>query len=356
MDIISIFESALEEKNWEKLFRARSMMQAFWYNKWERFEGAIGRALSSLTEEKARSNFFPVEKITSWWRPGKDFLITRWGCYILLKFCDGRKQEVQDLKAYLEKLYLNSKIQTQKIGEKPKTKKVFFSGEFFLLIAVFFFALFTLMYYANFFSFLESREKQFYIPQKFIPPAEVQVFEEKYVEEDKHTLLTPEVQKQLTFQEKLQDYIQKWWGNLLNLDPKVNPRTLFTRDLSWSDLILAFFELGNNWFFDESCALLERKDCNALSKNLTSFANFWKKTRAWYEVVSITQPEKSKYCVQYKYSLKNDRTDDFIIETFQYQTSFRNGVEEITGRFCEKIQKNGRNIACPFVLKNYVCK
>jgi hypothetical protein len=42
-------------------------------------------------------------------------MITRGGCYILLKSCDERKEEVKELKSYLEKLYLNSKIQTQKV-------------------------------------------------------------------------------------------------------------------------------------------------------------------------------------------------------------------------------------------------
>lgn len=358
MEIISIFESALEENNWEKLFRARSMMLAFWYNKWERFEWAIIRAMESLDEEKRKNNFFPVEIKSTGWRPWRDFLITRWGCYILLKFCDGRKSEVQVLKKYLEKLYLNSKIQTQKVWVKKQVPNIknFFTKEIFFLIGLLWIFLLTLAYYASFFEFLQNPKHQFYVPQERITQEDKTKLEEKYIEIDKKTLLSDEEKEIVSFQDTLAEHIEKWPSRLVALNPKQNPRTDFTKEISWVDLILSYFEFWNKWFFDQSCSLLEKSDCNALSKNLNSFANFWKKTSTWHQILDVSKKSEGKYCVKYKYNLKTDYSDNFITETFQYQTNFVNGVEQITGRFCEKIEKNGRERPCPFVLKEYVCE
>ncbi len=357
MDIISIFESALEENHWEKLFRARIMMKAFWYNKWERFEWAIQRAMDSLADEKKNENFFPEEKKTTGWRPSRDYLITRGWCYILLKFCDGRKSEVQELKKYLEQLYLNSKIATQKVTDIRSKKNKFFTGEVMFLVGILIVFFGTLLYVSKIFHFFDTPENQFFVPKEFLPKQEIQVLEEKYISLDAQTHPTPEQQETMISQNHLQNYIDAWGGKFMwNISSSINPRTDFTQKLDDTDLIEAYFTLWNAWLYHESCSLLQKKSCNAFSKSVSGFANFWEKTTSWHEIIELKKVDEWKYCVKYQYHLKNDKSENFIIETFQYHTQKTSAWwEEITGRFCEKIEKWGRNIVCPFRLNEYVC-
>ena len=357
MEIISIFESALEEYNWEKVFRARKMMQSFWYNKWERFEWAIVRAMESLDEEKRKNNFFPVEKTNTWWRPSRDFLITRWGCYILLKFCDGRKSEVQELKKYLEKLYLNSKIQTQKVWVSQDSLEKYFRKEVWIVFGIFIVFLFSLFYFAQTFWFFQAQENDFFVPKDLFPKEEIIQIQQQYEDLDVQIREPENIQPDINiFEQDLQNYIVSgWWDFSVSSDS--NPRSQFTQNLQWTQMIESYFRLGNAGLYRESCSLLDRKSCNALSlsQNLGWFVNFWEKTQFWNEVIQIKKVQEGKYCVTYKYKLKNDTSADFIQETFQYHTTLSWEKEEITGRFCEKITKWSRKLSCPFVLREYIC-
>lgn len=87
---------------------------------------------------------------------------------------------------------------------------------------------------------------------------------------------------------------------------------------------------------------------------------FWDKTKDGYEVLEVRKaksfPDKNIYCVMYKYKLKYDTSWNDIVETYNYTTQTKNGIEQIDKRFCESIEKNGRKISCPFQLKTYYCK
>ena len=136
----------------------------------------------------------------------------------------------------------------------------------------------------------------------------------------------------------------------------------FSLYLTWTDLIDAYFEFWNKWIYRESCSLLSKKWCLSSSKSdLSDFSNFWKKTKSWYEVIDVYDTWKKNdknnevFCLKYRYKLKDDTSDGYITEVFNYSVWEVNWVKQIEQRYCEKIDKNWKNRPCPFELKNYYC-
>lgn len=180
-----------------------------------------------------------------------------------------------------------------------------------------------------------------------------EIIEELY---DKTLMQNQILSTEINFEQKLENYLK----NPLKFTyyyKDSNPRNEFTKTLSGIELIKTYFYLWNNWIYRDSCSLLSRSKCNALSKGISVFEEVFKKTSNWYEVIDLYKSQKDSniYCVKYKYKLKYDTSNEYINETFNYVLWDKNWNQEITSRFCEKITKWDRNIKCPFELKNYYC-
>lgn len=359
-EIIKEFESKLENISWNKFYRARNIMKIFWYDKRERFEWAILRTMEKVKDDIiVKNNFFPVERQNTWWRPWKDFLLTRGACYFLIQNCDERKQEVQIMSKYLKEVYTNQKIKKE-IREKNKYNSVFSSFKvsisiFFILVVLFF----TVYYYSAFLrDFFSSKKEQ-------ITKNEVSsnTDTEKYFEENEEEVLentwviVVEKSKEDIFNEWFENYLKNATSKIyMNLWKTLNPRNDYTIYLAWENLIKSYFLLWNNSLYKDACSLLSKKYCNALSKDLSSFSNFWLKTASWYEVLNVEKKDEWIYCLKIKYNLKEDlKKENAITEIYDYRTTKVDGVEYITSRYCEKIEKNWKNIPCPFKLTNYYC-
>lgn len=363
MDIISQFEFKAENIWWINYYRARNIMKIFWYDKWERFEWAINRTTSKIKDEKVMNdNFFPVE-IKTKWRPWRDYLLTKWACYLLVQNCDDRKQEVQILKKYLWDVYLNQKIKKDLFLEYENKRSYKFLKNIVPLFLLIIILVLTFSFYFDFFKENTNSNNQNdiinYVKNKANEIKDNNFLNEKEAPENAFTwniisdeeIFIPEV----SFQQELNEYINSWWNNNYKDIENLNSRNDFTLSLTWENLVKSYFVLWNNDFFRDSCSLLSQKYCNSWSKNLSSFNSVWEKTKSWYEVLNVEEKEKWIYCVKIKYKLKDDLSDNYIEETYNYQTSTYNWIEYISWRFCEKIKKWEKNIPCPFKLNNYYC-
>lgn len=374
MDLITQFETKLKMIGWEKVFSSREIMEICWYTKWERFYGAIGRALEEIDEMTKQENFFFVVDSATWGRPKEDVLLTLWGCYLVLKKCDERKENIQILLAYLEEL-LSPPLQ-------DKTHKDSFRFDQIFIWLLSLFLVFTFWYYLMNFSEYAYSSKKNHILKDAVTKKDIQV--QKKLQDDvllaydqkifsAEELLGETIQKPtiLSFRDTLKTYIQTLPQNLgmkslpvsdfIDVALGYNKRSEFSKKLLWEDLIIAYFVFWNSEAYRESCSLLSPKYCLSSSKsNLAQFSAFWTKTLGWYENLSVKKVsqewDKTMYCVSYNYRLKNDTSNEFLYEVFNYTTQTTGGYEQIVGRYCEKIQKWSKNIACPFQLKQYYCK
>ncbi len=168
--------------------------------------------------------------------------------------------------------------------------------------------------------------------------------------------------------------VETWWevqvvDKIINYywetkDPEyLNIRNELTSTLYWIDLIKAYFEIWNRWFYKDACSLLKRDKCNAsVGNNLNSFSKFWTKLDWGYNILDIYKSNKQPnnweivFCVKYEYKLKQDMSIDKIQETFQYRVLQREDwLDEITSRVCEEKSKWSRILKCPIITSNLYC-
>lgn len=375
MDIIWEFESKLKIIGWEKVYSARELMKIFGYNKWERFLWAINRAKEDLMDEKKiEENFLIVIDKETWGRPKEDVLLTLWACYLVLKKCDERKENVKILLNYLDDIL-----------QEKKQKKVTFSFQYeiwFWFLVSCFIVLSVLFYLKNYTTFLypdiNNIGKDMLTKKEFIHQIEKQ---EEVFQEFDNMLFLPEENQEVSekssqiwyediFESEFREYLDtmSFFWNLKQQDEKkyinfhsdFNQRTLFTQKLSWEDLIKSYFLFWNQKAYKDSCSLLSKKFCLSGAKwSFADFWNYWEKTKDGYFIQEVKEvvgeKEKNIYCVSYSYKLKNDTSNEYITETFNFTTQKNGEYEQIVGRFCEKIEKAGKNIKCPFELNNYYC-
>ena len=313
-----MFKQYIKDIDWKKMCSARSIMHLFWYQKWERFEWVIKKTIEELAWKEVDENFLYIVDTSTWGRPKKDYFLTQEACYFILKNCDQRKSEIINLYDFFQ----SSKLEDIKDINKSK-KMIFYSISILILIIV--------LFYLVFFN-IKTVSKNIDI-------------------ENQNILNTQE-----TFSEKINKYISNWVWEITYFNDNLNPRSNFSKSLFWEDLIKSYFVFWNNWFYRESCSLLSQKLCNSGSIwNLSWFTNFWQKTFFGYELLDVYEVEENRYCVKYKYKLKNDISWQEITEIFNFTTETIDWVEQINARFCEKITKWDRNIKCPFELSSYFC-
>lgn len=82
---------------------ARDLMPLLGYDQWRRFEGAIDRATTSAKAQGAsvEENFAASDKVSGTRGPSqKDYLLSRFACYLVAMNGDPRKEEVANAQAY----------------------------------------------------------------------------------------------------------------------------------------------------------------------------------------------------------------------------------------------------------------
>lgn len=366
MNVIQDFESKLKIIGWEKVYSAREIMKTFWYDKWERFVWAINRAKNEIDDEKKKDeNFIFIVNKSTGGRPREDVMLTLWACYLVLKKCDGRKENVQKLIQYLQGLIQEKKIESRVFKNTLSYEKIFIVWVAVLFFITFLYYLLTQVYYLSFYphqyDFSQTVKKEL--------SKEIEKHEKilKRYDDKIHSGIAnfpemlPQVNMDFDFSTTLNNYIIEGDKTLQFVQSQFNQRSEFLKSITGENLIKSYFLLWNASLFRDSCSLLSPKNCFAATKwSLKSFANFWEKTKNGYDILEVrkvkTTPEKNIYCVIYKYKLKYDRIDKEIVEIYNYTTTIKNWYEQISGRFCEKMEKGWKNIACPFQLKTYYCK
>lgn len=368
--IIQEFESKLKLVWWEKVYCAREIMKIFGYDKWERFLWAINRAKNEINDDKIiNDNFYFITNKDTWWRPREDVLLTLWACYFVLKKCDNRKENILIMKEYLENL-LKEKKSEQKINKIkiPYEKIVFWVIVIFLILSFIYYITTYLSFFINskniydFSNFSKELKIQESIQNSIIKNYEENIFSSWTSMVNQKTGALDWINSWSILQklDYLSDYINSGNKNLIFFDKQFNYRSDFLKGVYGENLIKYFFDLGNKSFYRDSCSLLSKKLCISNSKwNLKVFSNFWEKTISWNELLEVKKinQEKNKniYCIKYRYKLKFDTSNNFITETFNYTTEFKNWKEQITQRYCENIEKWWKNIKCPYKLKRYYC-
>jgi len=100
----SFEEIKLEDETGFEFWSARDLMVALWYSQWRRFEWAIEKAIISCENiwNKAEKHFLPevAKTLKVWWRPKKNYLLTRYACYLIAQNWDSRKIEVSLAQTY----------------------------------------------------------------------------------------------------------------------------------------------------------------------------------------------------------------------------------------------------------------
>lgn len=373
MEKIENLVSLAKDLNWEKVFYARDIMNTLGYFKWERFNWAIQRTISSSDEDLTEHIIHIVNKNTGW-RPREDYIITFYWLKKVLEKCYDKKPEIKRASTFVNNNLTSNPITSTK--SKFKTKKIL-KQKFLLIkenIDLFYVSLILLILLSTAILYFFSSYTNYFVNNN--PSNQLDVVVSSWsvkVEEviDKEIeIQTQEIQEleqkvQIhNFVNKLNDYISE------NPNPELyfksndlNIRSDFWFTLTWTNLIESYFIFGNKSRFRESCSLLSKNLCLSASKsNLSSFSNFWNKTLNWYENIEVkyswekNSSNEDVYCVKYKYKLKNDLSDNYITEIFNYSLSTIDWIDQINQRYCEKVTKWDRNLKCPYKLQNYYCE
>ena len=101
----TIFESIKHTTEYDAEFwHARELMPILGYDTWQRFENAIDRAKESCKNAgKAVEQEFlaaPLKTLDSGGRPSKDYILSRYACYLIAQNGDPRKIEIAQAQTY----------------------------------------------------------------------------------------------------------------------------------------------------------------------------------------------------------------------------------------------------------------
>ncbi len=111
-------EIKIEDETWFEFWSARELMNSLGYKKWQTFELVIKKAIvaceNSWTESK--NHFTDASKMVnlgSWSKRNiKDYLLTRYACYLIAQNWDSRKVEIS-----LAQTYFASQTRKQELAE-----------------------------------------------------------------------------------------------------------------------------------------------------------------------------------------------------------------------------------------------
>ncbi len=103
----SIFESIKHINEYgNEFWSARELAKVLWYDKWERFEWVIERAMESCknSKQKPRDHFPSAGKMIELWKGGMrevwDYYLSRYACYLIAQNGDPRKWEIAQAQTY----------------------------------------------------------------------------------------------------------------------------------------------------------------------------------------------------------------------------------------------------------------
>lgn len=93
----NIFESIRHMNEYDaEYWSARELMPFLGYDTWQKFEIAIGRAIESCKNagQSSESHFLPAPLKSTGGRPGADYILSRYACYLIAQNGDPRKEEI----------------------------------------------------------------------------------------------------------------------------------------------------------------------------------------------------------------------------------------------------------------------
>lgn len=99
----SIFEQIKHvDSNNKEFWTARDLMGHLGYDTWSKFTDAINRAIESCKTNKVDVNehFIEITRPSTGGRPGIDYLLSRYACYLIAQNGDVRKSEIAAAQAY----------------------------------------------------------------------------------------------------------------------------------------------------------------------------------------------------------------------------------------------------------------
>ena len=120
---LSLDDLANHDEDGVEYWYARDIQALFGYSKWERFEGAIKRAMTSAeTSKTAGENHFAASgKMVDLGSGAKrfvdDYKLTRYACYLIAMNGDPRKEEIAFAQSYFALKTRRQELIEQRMGE-----------------------------------------------------------------------------------------------------------------------------------------------------------------------------------------------------------------------------------------------
>lgn len=94
---MNIFESIRHINEYDsEYWIARELMPHLGYDTWQKFETAIGRAIESCKNagQSPENHFLAAPLKSTGGRPGADYTLSRYACYLIAQNGDPRKEEI----------------------------------------------------------------------------------------------------------------------------------------------------------------------------------------------------------------------------------------------------------------------
>jgi DNA-damage-inducible protein D len=123
----SSFESIkMMDETWFEFWSARELMKVLWYVKWDKFEIVIEKAQEACRVAwNSVEDHFPgsgkMIDLWKWWqRKVKDYLLSRYACYLIAQNGDSRKPEIAFAQTYFATQTRKQEIYEQNIKEEKR--------------------------------------------------------------------------------------------------------------------------------------------------------------------------------------------------------------------------------------------
>jgi DNA-damage-inducible protein D len=103
---------------------ARELMELLGYDTWRRFDDAINRAMESCNTAggDASQEFLPApaKTVEVGGRPGKDYILSRYACYLIAQNGDPAKKEIANAQTYFAIQARKQEVQEARLEDKKR--------------------------------------------------------------------------------------------------------------------------------------------------------------------------------------------------------------------------------------------